>query len=381
MNKHLLILSCILLLFLGHLSAQGNPFGVVRHVDGSEFGILRNGELKEYSISVDDVSDLIILEGDIVQTGDNSFLEIQFFPSLDMIKLAENTILSIYHIGEDGGGGYSLLFGRVRARVSLSEDSEPFNLDTQHVRADTRSADFGFDYIPTQGSILPTSAVYSFDGNVDVVSTLVNGRSNTLILEPNEAFQVDPVLFQQIDPEFLSLTKERLPGELAEYWRAHPFKFSPSETGAIISSDIAQNAVIASKEAGEEASVIDNILSNPSIGGEAANLGTATGASEESTEEVSFSPLIDPINMTDLLQSLTNPEVSSAETEVWSVLGGIFGVLGAATTITGGFFSFLGPDLPLDPALAQGLGTGFLIGGGTILGTGVIMLIINGLVN
>lgn len=377
MNKHLLILSCILLLFLGQLSAQGNPFGVVRHVDGSEFGILRNGELKEYSISVDDISNLIILEGDIVQTGDNSFLEIQFFPSLDMIKLAENTILSIYHIGEDGGGGYSLLFGRVRARVSLSEDAEPFNLDTQHARADTRSADFGFDYIPAQGSILPTSAVYSFDGNVDVVSTLVNGRRNALVLEPNEAFQVDPVLFQQIDPEFLSLTKERLPGELAAYWREHPFKFSPSETGGI-SSDLAKKAVIASREAGEEASELDNILSNPSIGGEAANLGTATGG--ESTE-ASFSPLLNPINMTELLQSLVDPEASSAETEVWSVLGGVFGVIGAATTITGGFFAFLGPDLSLDPALSQGLGTGLLIGGGSTLGIGVIMLIINGLVN
>jgi urease accessory protein UreE len=94
----------ILLIAGGLLSAQEEDsiFGVILYAEGVELSIFRQGELIRYDLFQDDVLGLPLLQGDMVQTEDNSFVEIQLLPSESVVKVAENTTFEITSIGEAG---------------------------------------------------------------------------------------------------------------------------------------------------------------------------------------------------------------------------------------------------------------------------------------
>jgi hypothetical protein len=164
-----LILSTPLFAQDGGAESQ-DVFGVILYADGEEITIFRHGTLLTYDVLYDDIIGMPLLEGDLVQTENGTFVEVQLLPSRSTLKIAENTSFQINSIAQNGGGDFDLLYGRVRAKVAQLGATDPFQIRGRQAVAGVRGTDFGFDYVVERGSFTnPVTQVYCFEGSVEVL--------------------------------------------------------------------------------------------------------------------------------------------------------------------------------------------------------------------
>ena len=175
MRKNKLIAGTVsLLLFmfstLPLLSAQEEPRGVIIYASGNGFEHIRNGNTREYDLSVDVAEGLELKKGDYLNTYDGTFLEIQLYPSDNVVKVSENTSFKINEVSEQGGGSFELSYGGVRARVKKLAGLEKFSLEGPSAVAGVRGTDFGYDIIYEQSDDAErtVASVYCFEGRVEV---------------------------------------------------------------------------------------------------------------------------------------------------------------------------------------------------------------------
>ena len=160
----------VLVLGLSSVYAQDNtgndPFGVIIYAEGTEVGIFRGDELATYDVVFDPVVGMEVMEGDLIQTDDGTFLEIQLFPSRDVVSVAENTTFQVERIGTSGGS-FTLNYGRLRARVQRVTGTTPFEIRGSEAVAGVRGTDFGYDFVATRDEVgAPVTQVYVFEGSV-----------------------------------------------------------------------------------------------------------------------------------------------------------------------------------------------------------------------
>lgn len=182
MKTHLVrVMTALFLLFLTVSPLVGEDvFGVILYADGSEISIFRNGSLRTYDVFADDVIGMPLLEGDLVQTENGTFLEVQLLPSRSTLKIAENTSFQIQQIAQNGGGNFDLLYGRVRAKVERVGSADPFQIRGRQAVAGVRGTDFGFDYVVERGSFTnPVTQVYCFEGSVEVEAAEPDGAEDS----------------------------------------------------------------------------------------------------------------------------------------------------------------------------------------------------------
>ncbi|MFW5827489.1 MAG: hypothetical protein ACOCU4_05335, partial [Alkalispirochaeta sp.] len=77
-------LATVCIAFLGFslsMYAQNDPYAFVIYADGYNMSVYRNDELLTYDVLVDDVIGMPLLQGDLVQTDPDTFVEIQVMPS------------------------------------------------------------------------------------------------------------------------------------------------------------------------------------------------------------------------------------------------------------------------------------------------------------
>ncbi len=305
-------------------------FGIVRYSSGNNFSILRDGILEEHNVQDSDFSALKIREGDIVRTGENSFLEIQFLPSENIVKLAENTILGINKLNIDEGGQYELFYGRIRGEIFQSEESEPFNVRSRGVAINTRNSDFGFDFIPPVNRVVPRPLIYSFEGDVEISVITREGMQNRII-NSNEELDIDSSLLNGT-AEIINISEQSLSSGIVTYWEQHFIQSLPISFGY----------------PNENITVADQFVGNRNTG-------------------------LDLLNSLQLTPDITSQgEISVTP---WRALGGIISILGTITGITGIIFN--SADLMIDSEVSEPLGLGLIIGGGTTLGIGLIVILID----
>lgn len=148
------------------LFAQVNRYGIVLYAEGTEVSIYRDGELRAYDVMRDDVLGMPLLEGDLIQTEDATFLEIQLLPSRTVVKIAENTSFRVTAVGEGGGGDIALSYGRIRARVERLSGDDEFRIRGAGYVAGVRGTDFGYDVTVSRGSDYLRADVYVFEGEI-----------------------------------------------------------------------------------------------------------------------------------------------------------------------------------------------------------------------
>ncbi len=136
--------------------------------------VFRNDELTTYDVLVDNVIGMPLLPGDLVQTDDDTFVEMQVMPSRTIVKIAENTTFEIENIGGNGGGSFNMSYGRLRARVERITQDDRFEIRGFSAVAGVRGTDFGYDMVVQRAAKneldvaeLKTK-VYVFDGEVEV---------------------------------------------------------------------------------------------------------------------------------------------------------------------------------------------------------------------
>jgi len=149
---------------------SGDPVGILIYSEGESFVLSRNNEVSEYDVYYDDVSGFEFYEGDFVNTNNGTFLEIQLLPGSNIIKISENTSFQIGKIEPQGGGSFSITYGRVRAKVNRLVNNEEFSIKSPSIIAGVRGTDFGYDLVAAKGqeSSGALTRVYCFEGKVEV---------------------------------------------------------------------------------------------------------------------------------------------------------------------------------------------------------------------
>lgn len=171
-RSHVVLLAISILIAVSiAIPAQtsSDPYAFVIYAEGYNMSVYRNDELTTYDVLVDDVIGMPLLPGDLVQTDDGTFVEMQVMPSRTVVKIAENTTFEIEQIGGAGGGTFNMSYGRLRARVERITQDERFEIRGFSAVAGVRGTDFGYDMVVERAaSAEMQTKVYVFDGEVEV---------------------------------------------------------------------------------------------------------------------------------------------------------------------------------------------------------------------
>jgi hypothetical protein len=171
--KRVLCVLCAASTFIVLCSAQDNPnddtasVGIVIYADGDEFSVYRDGTLHSYQLSYESIIGLPLYRGDMVQTADNTFVEIQLLPASNILKVAENTTFKLSDLQAGGSGAFDVTYGRVRAKVRDLSRNQSFQLRGRTAIAGVRGTDFGYDIVAGADGGVETS-VYCLEGSVEV---------------------------------------------------------------------------------------------------------------------------------------------------------------------------------------------------------------------
>jgi hypothetical protein len=200
-----------------------------------------------------------LLQGDQVQTGAKTQVELVLMPRRSRIRLSENTAVTIRDLGSDGSTALELLYGRLRSKVTkLASGSAPYTVSSQSCVAGVRGTDFGCDVLVSRsgiasgaagaassGAILPILAptrVYCFEGSVAVDPSLAlkaqaveKGAANAESAAAPEAMPAEKVESVVISAGTMALVEapsaakaativqQPIETELSSYWKANDF--------------------------------------------------------------------------------------------------------------------------------------------------------------
>lgn len=221
---------------------------------GREFSIIRSGEIHRYAADAPEVLGLSLLSGDMVQTGADTFVEIQLLPAGSVLKLAENTSFLLKSVGGQGAdpsASFGLVYGRVRAKVAKLTGSGSFSIRSGPTVAGVRGTDFGLDAtVPSfpreAGAEVATPAspavkVYCFSGEVAVYpsvpesSASPDAASPTGDADPGAPLSSLPYVVLQADEQAEVALASGIPlverssvdEETKSYWMANDFRATP----------------------------------------------------------------------------------------------------------------------------------------------------------
>jgi hypothetical protein len=221
---------CILLTAVFPAQAQvQTPEGREARVyfaEGGDFVLADRGRRTVYRPETLGDEGFTLNNGDIIQTGPGTFVEIRLMPRDTIIKAAENTTL-IYRAG-DGGVSLELDYGRVRLLDRAGAAGEPLTVQAGTSEFVFRSGDGGVDYMVLASDSLsrrePQFQAYVFSGAADMILRAAGSPAEETV------FSVRPMEMAVLDmARPLSYIERRpLDQEIADYWERHrPSEIAP----------------------------------------------------------------------------------------------------------------------------------------------------------
>jgi hypothetical protein len=234
------ILSCFFFAAAAGVFAQessGDGSGArVYHAEGADF-ILTTGE-QRYIHRPGSLGEagLVLNSRDMIQTGADSFVEIQLIPGGTVIKAAENTSFVFNGPGRDGASmSFTLLYGRIRVIRGPGEGNRDVMVQAPNAAVFIRRGDIGMDYILRPGLSLTGSGVttpllrtFGFSGTADLVPLVIGERNGSAggeaaFIRVSEGETLALEVFSG-----LSFTERKaLERDIVEYWIRNDFKGTP----------------------------------------------------------------------------------------------------------------------------------------------------------
>ncbi|MDR2303067.1 MAG: hypothetical protein LBE10_00565 [Treponema sp.] len=209
-NSFLLFFYLVLPLFLPaqDLSVSGAR---IFYAEGSDFVLSSGGQRTVYQGG--DLRDggLLLNSGDIVQTGTDSRLEMQFSPSGTVIKLGENTSFLFTDTRSLG-----LFYGRLRI-VSMNE-TDPVNIEAGFAVLSIKNSDAGIDYSIERGELKPRVRSYCFQGSAGM----------TISGQPGPPLNEMELVSVELRPSTTWIEKRPLEEEIVVYWNQNRFSGTPA---------------------------------------------------------------------------------------------------------------------------------------------------------
>lgn len=208
--------------------------GEIVYAEGKDFSVVRQGNRTSYAVSDPQVIGLPVAEGDLIQTGGGTFVEVQLLPRGSVIKIAENSSFLFKGLGPEGATvSLGLLYGRVRAKVATLSGNDSFTIRTGSTVAGVRGTDFGMDSIiqpydnqtsDAVPSFTPSVRVYCFTGQVAVLpestEDVIPPSAPAVIIKKNEEVKVD------LSSPIPLVERKSLEADTVQYWSQNDFKGS-----------------------------------------------------------------------------------------------------------------------------------------------------------
>lgn len=229
-------LSLVFILFVAIAPAAAqaparSPVAVIEYASKDDVIVIRSGK----PVSVPDPFGFKLYEGDSVQTGRATFIELRMLSGGAVFKLAEHTTfrLTAASMGETA---ISLVYGRIRSKVQRLAGGESFVISSQTAVAGVRGTDFGMDVVAARGASAPTTKIYCFDGAVIVTAMTTSSGSNREGLEAvPRIFNLNAGQMVQVEQRGMFVVAERieLQSAILEFWRANDFTIAPEARLAV----------------------------------------------------------------------------------------------------------------------------------------------------
>jgi len=236
-------------LSVGVFAQETGAEAVVIYAQGEGFAVIRGEEELFYDLEVEPAEGVKLVGGDFITTFENTFIELQLYPSESVVKVSENTSFSVESVGESGGGFFSLTYGRLRARVKRLFGGEEFKITGPSVVAGVRGTDFGYDRIfDAKAPEITKSRVYCFEGVVEVAAAPAEaaesisdeGTTEVIVIYANQMVEVEEIDVEEPEPEAdtegapaietpapsrkLTMVKREIADEIETYWDVNVFK-------------------------------------------------------------------------------------------------------------------------------------------------------------
>ncbi len=214
-------------------TAQGTgAWAEVEYYVGDDVTVIRDGQ----SLPFEEIVGLKLVEGDQIQTGRKTFLELRLMPSGGLVKLSENTTFALESLSSTSARTFKLIYGRVRAKVEKLAGTDSFDIRSDSVVAGVRGTDFGYDLLVPKGkgteARKPVAQIYCFEGAVvvSIDSPEAAGKKE---------YPVDPgsmVTVRQEEGEWVTEVTP-LTEEIRSFWRLNDFMAVPvaQESGDTVS--------------------------------------------------------------------------------------------------------------------------------------------------
>ena len=234
MKKNLYLLFVLIFIvssiFAQSQSVSDQSSGLIIYAEGTGFDVIHEGEITFIDLTRgDDPFGIEFFKGDIVNTYDETFIEVQLTPSQNMVKISENTSFTVRETDSSGGGSFELNYGRVRAKVTKLFGAKKFQITSPSVIAGVRGTDFGCNVIAEKGSGgVQISEVFCFEGSVAVqlaATDMAAKESGEVIIKAGEMAREEKVKVGEGEPSIL--TVKTITPEIKRYWNIHDFKGSP----------------------------------------------------------------------------------------------------------------------------------------------------------
>jgi hypothetical protein len=223
--------------------AQENQEARIYSAGDGDFALANGGLRTIHQSKSLDHEGFPLHDGDILQTGPGTFVEIRLMPRNVIIRAAENTTIS-YH---DHGAALSL--GLDYGRILLAEGGDGASGEPVHVRAGTVELVFqtgvaGLDYIVLEAEGIPQRSPalrgYVFSG----AATLIPPAG---ILPGEPALPVNPMEMAILEPDnsLSNIEQKPLSQDIISYWDRHKPPGISLLAGEPIPVDPAQAALTA----------------------------------------------------------------------------------------------------------------------------------------
>ena len=166
MRRSAVLLIALALLVPSAVAQDGQTAAVVVFAEGSDVSVIRGTRLLRF-----DAFELLgepLYTGDQITTSSKTYVEVQLLSSRSIVKISENTTLTITDVGTGGDSLLDVAYGRVRSRVERLTGTQSFEVRGLTAVAGVRGTEFGFDQLvdPANGEVL--GRVYAFEGEVEV---------------------------------------------------------------------------------------------------------------------------------------------------------------------------------------------------------------------
>jgi hypothetical protein len=225
MKRMILCAAVLVTAAVAAVAQSASAWAEVEYSVGDDIVVIRAG----HPVPVDDLIGFRLAEGDQIQTGKGTFVELRLMPSGGMIKISENTAFVLSRIASAKDRSFKLLYGRVRAKVDKLASADSFDVRGDVATAGVRGTDFGYEALTSKAtgteSQKPVTRVYCFDGSVVVaVAPSYEGQDvKPIVVKPGKMVQVEEKDGFWV-PELLPL-----PEEVKSFWSTNEF----AEPGAL----------------------------------------------------------------------------------------------------------------------------------------------------